>query len=96
MGSRRRRRRSAPTDDWEGLLALFEWPEQESYEEIRPLVLFGSSVAERACETGSSPRTLYRRIDRFEQEGMEGLFEAEMARRRRLPPNIRRLIMDLK
>lgn len=27
---------------------------------------------------------------------MEGLFEAETAKRRRLPPNIRRLIVDLK
>jgi hypothetical protein len=41
-----RRRKAKPTDDWQELLPLFEWPEQEAYEELRPLVLFGSSVAE--------------------------------------------------
>jgi hypothetical protein len=45
---RRRRRRVEPTDEWEQLLQLFECPEQEGYEVIRPLALFGSSVAERA------------------------------------------------
>lgn len=96
MSPGRRRERSAPTDDWERLLPLFEWPEQESYEVIRPLVLFGAPVAERACETGSSSRTLYRRIDRFEREGMESLFDTRSAKRRRLPPAMRRLIVDVK
>jgi hypothetical protein len=36
-------------------------------------------------------------MDRFEIEGMESLFDSEPAkRRRRLPPAIRRLIVDLK
>lgn len=61
----------------------------------RPLTLFGASVAERAAETGSGERTLYRRLGRFE-EGMESLFGAEAAQRRRLPPAMRRLIVDLK
>jgi hypothetical protein len=43
---RGRRCKAKPTDDWQELLPLFEWPEQEAYEELRPLVLFGSSVAE--------------------------------------------------
>jgi hypothetical protein len=38
----RRRARIEPTDDWDLLVPLFEWPEQKEYEEIRPLVLFGS------------------------------------------------------
>lgn len=31
-----------PTDDWDQLVLLFEWPGQREYEELRPLVLFGS------------------------------------------------------
>jgi len=92
----RKRPRIEPTDDWQELLPLFWWPEQLEYERLRQPVLFGSSVAERAEETGVSERTLQRRIQSFETEGMEGLFEAETAKRRRLPPNIRRLIVDLK
>jgi len=45
-----KRRRVAPTDEWEQLALLCRWPEQLAYEEIRPLVLFGSWVAERAEE----------------------------------------------
>jgi transposase len=97
MSARRRRKRTEPThDEWQELLPLFWWPEQIEYERIRQPVLFGASVAERAEQTGVSERTLRRRIERFEAEGMEGLFATEKARRRRLPPNIRRLIVDLK
>ena len=85
-----------PTHEWEILLPLFEWPEQERYEEIRPLVLFDASVAQRATEVGTSKSTLYRRLDRFAEEGMESLFDAPKAKRRRLPPSVRRLIVDLK
>ncbi len=92
----RKRPRVEPTDDWQEILPLCWWPEQVEYERIRHPVLFGSPVNERAEETGVSERTLQRRIERFEKEGMEGLFEAETAKRRRLPPNIRRLIVDLK
>lgn len=97
MCRKRRRERADPTtDEWERLVPLFEWPEQERYETIRPLVLFGDSVIGRAGETGVAERTLYRRVGRFEQEGMESLFDAEAARRRRLPPAMRRLVVDLK
>ena len=78
------------------MLPLFEWPEQERYEQIRPLVLFDVAVAERAAEVGTSASTLYRRLDRFAEEGMESLFDTSTAKRRRLPPPIRRLIVDLK
>jgi len=91
-----RRERAEPTGEWERLLPLFEWPEQERYEAIRPLVLFGSSVAERAGKVGVSERTLYRRVERFDQEGMNSLFDVESARGRQLPPAVRRLIVDLK
>ena len=65
----RRRELREPTDDWDQLVLLFEWPEQKEYEEIRPLVLFGSSVAERSKETGTPERTIYRKVERFEDEG---------------------------
>lgn len=96
VGRRRRRKRIEPTDDWGQLELLCGWPEQVAYEEIRPLVLFGSPVADRAEETRTGERTLYRRVSRFEAEGMESLFASETAKRRKLPPSIRRLVVDLK
>ncbi len=50
----RRRQRVEHTEDWEQLRLLVKWPEQERYEEIRPLVLFGDSVFERTEETRTS------------------------------------------
>ena len=64
-------------------------PEQRNYELIRPLVLFGDPVAERAEEVRVAERTLYRRVSRFENEGMQSLFDSGTARRRRLPPSLR-------
>ena len=91
-----KRRRVGPTHEWGLLLPLFEWPEQERYEQIRPLVLFDVTVAERAGEVGVSESTLHRRLDRFAGEGMESLFDSPTAKRRRLPPAVRRLVVDLK
>lgn len=54
-----------PTHEWDLLLPLFEWPEQEDYEAIRPLVLFDVPMAERAAEVGTSTSRLYRRLDRL-------------------------------
>ena len=97
MGGGRRRSRVEPTDEWEQLALLCRWPEQLAYEEIRPLTLFGAPVAARASEIGTAERTLYRRLGRFEDEGMESLFGAGKAERRsRLPPAMRRLVVDLK
>jgi hypothetical protein len=39
-----------PPDNWEKLKLLCGWLEQECYEEIRPLALFGSSVVQYAME----------------------------------------------
>ena len=93
---RSKRRRIEPIHEWDLFVPLFEWPEQERYEEIRPLVLFDASVAERAREMGTSASTLYRRLDCFAEEDMESLFDAPKAKRRRLLPAVRRLIVDLK
>lgn len=91
------RRRIETTDEWEQIELLCAWPEQRDYELIRPLVLFGSSTSERASETGAAAeRALQRRVARFDAEGMESLFGSEHARRRKLPPAIRRLVVDLK
>ena len=97
MESSQRRRRVEPTDEWEQIELLCGWPEQRDYELIRPMVLFGAPADGRSQETGeSSGRTLRRKATRFEAEGMESLFGSESARRRRLPPAMRRLILDLK
>jgi hypothetical protein len=97
MQSSQRRRRVEPTDEWEQVELLCGWPEQRDYELIRPMVLFGAPADGRAEETGaSSGRALRRRAARFATEGMESLFGSGMARRRRLPLAMRRLIVDLK
>jgi len=91
------RRRVEPTNEWEQVEFLCGWPEQRDYELIRPLVLFGSPASIRAEETGAaSERTLQRRAKRFDAEGMESLFGSEHARRKKLPPAIRRFGVDLK
>lgn len=96
--ARRKRRRVDPTEElrWEQLELLCFWEEQREYERIRPLVLFGEPVPERSAETGVSERTLYRKIASFREEGMESLFGSPKAKRRVLPPAIRRNIVDLK
>jgi hypothetical protein len=83
---RRKRRRLGPTHEWEQIELLCAWEEQRDYERIRPLVLFGEPVTERAAETGISERVLYRRIYAFREEGMASLFSTPKAKRRVLPP----------
>jgi hypothetical protein len=51
--------RVKPTDNWEQLKLVCGWIEQERYEEIRPLALFGSAVVQYAMEGGTSSSTLY-------------------------------------
>jgi hypothetical protein len=93
----RKRERIDPTDDWPQLQLHLDWPEQAGYELIRPVVVFGHSPVDRAEQTGSSPRSLYRKVARFDQLGMASLFEVEERpeSKRRLPPNIRRVIVQL-
>jgi transposase len=97
-----KRRPVAPTDDWQQLRLLLEWPEQITYELIRPVVVFGRSLSQRAAETGASVRTLRRKANRFDAAGMASLFPAtqqgvdELSDRRELPGTLRQLIIDLK
>jgi len=97
---RRSRPRIEPTDDWEQLELLTAWPEQRVYELIRPVVLFGSTPAERALQTKTPERTLRRKAHAFETYGMVSLFADFRAPsqedKRSLPPHLRQIIVDLK
>ncbi len=63
-----------PTDDWNQLRLLVASPEQETYELLRPIVLFGQPASARARETGASERTLRQKAARFAESGMRSLF----------------------
>ena len=91
--------RRQPTDDWQQLRLLVTSREQETYELLRPLVLFGQPVLARARETGVPERTLRRKVARFAAAGMRSLFEVDGAPasdRRTLPLGIRKAIVELK
>jgi hypothetical protein len=93
------RTRRPPTDDWDQLRLLVSSPEQETYELLRPIVLFGQSSAGQAKETGVAARTLRRKAARFADVGMHSLFERDEPPepdRRRLPLGIRTAIVALK
>jgi transposase len=101
-GSSRPRR--DPTDAWDQLRLLVTSPEQETYELLRPIVLFGQPASARARETGVPERTLRRRAVRFAAIGMRSLFDRSLfdepasptGDRRRLPAEIRQAIVALK
>ena len=97
---RRRRERRERTHEWQEIQQQTLWPEQEAYERLRPLVLFGETAASRAKETGVSERTLRYQADQFEQYGMISLFPKERAPApdpgRSLPPEMCQLIVNLK
>src|SRR3954447_26796437 len=91
--------RIEPTDDWPYLQLQFEWPEQEAYEVVRRVALFGFTPAERAQQTGLSASTIYRTATRFEQLGIRGFLEPEPEAHvsKRLPRQaIRRASVQLK
>ena len=93
------RPRRPPTDAWDQLRLLVTSPEQDAYELLRPVVLFGQSARSRARETGVPERSLRRKVARFAAAGMHSLFEQEpepAQDRRRLPLGIRRAIVALK
>jgi putative transposase len=98
MPARIRPRRDS-TDDWDQLRLLVASPEQATYEVLRPIVLFGQPIPDRARETGVPERTLRRRVTRFEALGMRSLFTHltdPQPDRRRLPAEMRRAISELK
>ncbi len=92
-----KRQRIEPTDDWQQLQLRVQFPEQRAYELIRPVVLFDHTPAERARQTGTPERTLYRHAARFATDGMASLFApAKAEKHRTLPEPIRRQIVALK
>jgi putative transposase len=94
-----KRPRRAQTDDWEQLRLFVGWPEQETYEMLRPIVLFGQTSERRARAVGVSERTLDRKADRFDAEGMASLFDDDRRSpgdRRVLSADIRHRILTLK
>jgi putative transposase len=93
------RLRHDPTDNWTQIQLFVTSPEQEAYELLRPIVLFGQSPSSRARETGVPERTLRRKATRFDAHGMRSLFELDpppVGDKRRLPPEVRRVILELK
>jgi hypothetical protein len=73
----RRRARITPTDSWPELQLLLLLADQENYEVIRPVVLFGFTPLERSQDAGISARRIYRKAQHFEQYGLPGLLKAE-------------------
>ncbi len=95
-----KRNRRERTDEWATIQQWMLWPEQELYEQIRPLVLFHQTAGERAKEIDVPKRTLSRKADEFERYGMASLFpsgEQGGAREtgKTLPPEMHQLIVDL-
>ncbi|MDP9224006.1 MAG: helix-turn-helix domain-containing protein [Actinomycetota bacterium] len=94
---RRQRSRLARTDEWTQLRLLVTEPAQETYELIRPVVLFGCSAVQRAQETGVAARTIARKALDFATSGMASLFPAPPSLSpRALPDEIRQAIRTLK
>ena len=94
------RSRRERTDEWTSIKQWTLWPEQELYEHIRPIILYGQTPGERAKEINAAQRTLSRKADEFERYGMQSLFDSKIPREqaetsRSLPEEIRRVIVDL-
>ncbi len=93
----RTRQRHPPTEQWQHLTLLLDTPGQRSYEAIRPVVVFGEPVSERAAATQLPARTLFRYAARFEAEGLRGLEPpAKRERHHRIPDELRQAVIELK
>jgi len=95
-----KRVRRKHTEEWASIKQWTLWPEQELYEQIRPIVLFGQTPGERAKEINAAQRTLSHKADEFEQDGMQSLFSSgeqggERETSKTLTAEIRQLIVDL-
>lgn len=89
--------RIEPTHEWHQLEFRTRADGQRTYELIRPVVLFGHSPAERAVETGTAERTLYRQVARFAQLGLASCVPPpKVEKHRTLPAHVRQAILDLK
>lgn len=60
-------------------------------------MVFGAAPVDRSKQTGVSASTIYRKVSRFDDVGMQSLFEAEPVEdKRALPPVYREAIVQLK
>src|SRR5438270_7753056 len=58
-----KRNRRERTEEWASIKQWTLWPEQELYEQIRPLVLFHETAGERVKEIDAPQRTLDRKAN---------------------------------
>ncbi len=97
----RRYERKAPTHEWSQIHPLLKDSAQIKYELIRPVILWGVNVKERAAETGEPRSTIYYQANLFDQAGMASLLPPEppppvpKLDKRILPPPMRQAIVDL-
>jgi transposase len=98
---KRRYERREPTHEWSQIRPLLKDTTQIKYELIRPVILWGADVKERAAETGEPRSTIYYQANLFDQAGMASLLPPEppppvpKLDKRTLPPPIRQAIVDL-
>src|SRR6266487_6484864 len=98
---KRRYERKAPTHEWSQIRPLLKDAAQIKYELIRPVILWGVNVKERAAETGEPRSTIYYQANLFDQAGMASLLPpvppppVPKLDKRTLPPDIRQEIVDL-
>lgn len=100
----RKRRQPVTVETWEQLELLLPFPEQRTYELIRPIVLFGQTPGSRAAETGIPAYTVRRKTKRFAAQGMISFFDTIpqptppplLALPQAIPADLRQLIIDLK
>ncbi len=70
---KRRYERQTPTHEWSQIRPLLKDAAQIKYELIRPVILWGVNVKERAAETGEPRSTIYHQANLFDQAGMTSL-----------------------
>ena len=58
----------ASAETWQQLELLIDFPEQRTYELIRPVVLFGEPLTMRAAETNTPLHVLRRLTQRFDTQ----------------------------
>jgi hypothetical protein len=94
------RPRPEPTHDWDQIQCYISWPEQEAYEILRPITLFGETAAAYAATTRIAERILARKAGLFDAAWMASLFEHKAAPapgdRRQVPADIRQRGLTLK
>jgi putative transposase len=98
---KRRYGRREPTHEWSHIRPLLKDAAQIKYELIRPVILWGVNVKERAAETGEPRSSIYYQANLFDQAGMASLLppepppKVEKLDKRTLPPPMRQAIIDL-